>query len=131
MTLTPRPTAATLSLGGSCCSDLTRLRCCPAVNTWICNSSAHTGPCSVARKPCPGQPTTSGATFCPSDPDQHQCSGLHGPPGSGYVLSNFRGPRWQRQPMCGQEYPATSAGKPPKRTWPRSAMNLRSDRTFP
>ena len=118
MALTPRPLPLRASLGSSCCSD-PRLRCYPAVNTWICNSSAHTGPCSVARKPCPGQPTASGATFCPSDPDQHQCSGLHGPPGSGYVLSNFRGPRWQRQPMCGQEYPATSAGKPPKRSWLR------------
>jgi hypothetical protein len=37
-------------------------------------------------------------------------TGTHGPPGSGYVLSNFRGPRWRRQPMCGQEYPGTSAG---------------------
>lgn len=31
-------------------------------------------------------------------------------PGSGYVLANFRGPRWKRQPLCGQEYPYTSAG---------------------
>ena len=31
-------------------------------------------------------------------------------PGSGYVLANFRGPRWRRQPLCGQEYPYTSAG---------------------
>ena len=33
-----------------------------------------------------------------------------GPAGSGHVLGNFRGPRWKRQPLCGQEYPATSAG---------------------
>lgn len=35
---------------------------------------------------------------------------VQGLQGSGYVLSNFRGPRWKRQPMCGQEYPHTSAG---------------------
>ena len=32
------------------------------------------------------------------------------PPGSGYLLSNFRGPRWLRQPIVGLEYPVSSAG---------------------
>eukprot|EP01052_Picozoa_sp_SAG31_P026526 SAG31_NODE_2410_length_5752_cov_3.904803_3_plen_1028_part_00 len=37
-------------------------------------------------------------------------AGVPSQPGSGYVLANFRGPRWKRQPLCGQEYPYTSAG---------------------
>ena len=47
-------------------------RCCGGPAPHHANAS-----CSVPRKPCPSHP---GVTWCPSDPNQHQCSGGAPPP---------------------------------------------------